>query len=101
MNVVFIPFTKPCSWQGDKAYINLDVRKVKEARKKKCFIVVKLPQGFCRPVDPKALLKYGKKFKEVFLYPDNPMELVGQYFTLFDEETQQRIKEDSSFWYYY
>ncbi len=81
-----ILFHKPCHETAGRYWINLDVRKVKEARKRKEMITVILPEGRCKPVDPRALLKYGVKTEAVYLYPDNPMRLVGSYFSLMTPE---------------
>jgi len=74
---------------GKQAWINLSVDKVKAFKKAHQMIEIKLPQGYCRPVDPSNLLKYGKKTKATFLYTDNPMKLVGGYFTIMSPEEKE------------
>ena len=101
MQVQFIKFSIPLYEKDNQAFINLDVEKLKEAKKGKCKVVVVLNGKYCKPVDPSIILKTGKKSEQVFLFPENPMKLRGYFFSLFDEETQQKIKEQPHFWYYY
>jgi hypothetical protein len=100
MRIKLINFSKPCHWTDNKAFINLRAEIVKSAKKNNEMIVVKLPEGYCKPVDPKALIKYGTKTEAVYLYPDNPMSLIGSYFELLPESDQERIKLDSEYWQY-
>ncbi len=88
-----ILFQKPCHETAGKYWINLNIEKVKEARKRKETITIILPEGRCKPVDPRALLKYGVKTEAVFLYKNFPMKLVGSYFTLMTPE--EIAKEES------
>ena len=98
MKIVIKQFSKPTHWEENKAWINLRKEFVEQAKKAKTYIVVKLPQGYCKPVDPAKLLKYGKKTEAVFLYPENPMKLIGAYFELYPQETQAWIDSDPYFW---
>ena len=81
-----IPFKKPTHWTNGRAWINIDVDKVRKAKKRREMVEVILPEGECKPIDPNSLLKYGKRTEAVFLYPDNPMKLVGAYYELKTEE---------------
>jgi len=100
MLVKFVNFNKPCHWTDNKAFINLRAEIVKSAKKNNEMIVVKLLEGYCKPVDPANLLKYGVKTKATFLYKDFPMQMRGAYYTLLPEEEQNRIKLDSFYWQY-
>jgi len=100
MNIIIKPFNKPTHWSDNKAWINLRVDFVEAAKKAKQYIVIKLPEGYCEPMNPTTLLKYGTKTQAVFLYPNHPMELVGAYYTLFPPKTQEWIKNDPYFWDY-
>ena len=85
-----IRFRKPTHWTDGKAFINLRIEKIKEAKRKKEMITVILPEGRCKEVDPKLLMKYGVKTEAVYLYPDRPMQLRGQYYELMTEEDKLR-----------
>ena len=98
MNVIIKQFYKPTHWTENKAWINLRQEFVEKAKKAKAYIVIKLPQGYCKPVDPAKLLKYGKKTEAVFLYENNPMKLIGSYFELYPQEKQEWIESDPYFW---
>lgn len=98
MNVIIKQFYKPTHWTENKAWINLRQEFVEKAKKAKVYIVIKLPQGYCKPVDPAKLLKYGKKTEAVFLYENNPMKLIGSYFELYPQEKQEWIESDPYFW---
>ena len=100
MLVKFVNFKKPCHWTDNKAFINLRAEIIESAKKNKEMIVVKLSEGFCEPVDPEALIKYGTKTEAVFLYPENPMKLIGSYFTLMNSDKQERAIKDPEFWNY-
>ena len=97
MNITIKNFEKPTHETDGKYWINLQIEYVKRVKTAKKFIVIKLPQGFCQPVNPNNLLKYGKKTEAVYLYPNNQMKLVGQYYELFNEGIQERIKFDPYF----
>jgi len=82
-------FRKPThpTADGKQVWVNLWTEKVKECRNHKQLIQIVLPDGKkCFPVDPRNLLKHGKKTEAVYLYPDKPMKLVGQYFSIMSEE---------------
>jgi len=100
MNIIIKQFNKPTHWSDNKAWINLRLDFVEAAKKAKQYIVIKLPEGYCKPMNPKTLLKYGTKTQAVFLYPNNPMELVGAYYELFPPDIQEWIKNDPYFWEY-
>lgn len=87
-----IPFSKPTHETDGRYWVNLDIRKIEAAKKNKEWIVVKLPQGCCKPVSPENLLKYGKRTEAVYLYPNNPMKLVGSYFELLPKEKEEEIR---------
>ena len=101
MNYKVIEFGKPLYWDGDSAYINLSIDLVKKMRKENLKIVIRLPEGYCKPVDPRMVLKLGKKTDKVFLRPEDPMKLIGYYYKLFSPDIQERIKEDSHYLLYY
>jgi len=93
-----IKFNKPTHWTGNRAWVNLRLDLVERYAKNNDLIVLKLPAGFTEPIEAKKILKYGKKTEAVFLYPNNPMKLIGCYFTLLPENKQIRAKEDPFFW---
>lgn len=99
--VQFVKFSKPLYWKAGLAYLNLDENKLREIKKKKCKVVISLPQGFTKPVSPENILKYGKKTEQIFLRPNEPMRMRGYFYELFNNETQERIKQDIHFWDYY
>lgn len=90
-------FNKPTHETGGRYYINLQVEKVENAKKNKEHIIIKLPQGFCEPVNPSTLLKHGTRTEAVYKFENNPMRLVGAYYQLFSEGLQERIKYDPYF----
>jgi len=98
MNVIIKQFYKPTHWKGNKAWINLREDFVKQAKKAKKYIVVKINNDYCKPVDPNVLLKYGVKTQAVFLYPESPMKLIGSYFEVYPQEKQEWIESDPYFW---
>lgn len=99
MKIKIIKFFKPMFESDGRFWVNLQIEKVKSAKKNKEFIVLQLPEGYTEPKDPEDILK-GKRSEKVFLFPDKPMVLVGTYYTLFNDETQKRIKADPYFWEY-
>ena len=101
MEVIIKPFNKPTHWTDNKAWINLNVEFVKKAKKEKKYIVIKLPEGYCKPVDPNELLRNGVKTEAVFKGFETPMKLVGGYYELFSPEVQERIENDPYFWTYF
>ena len=92
-----IRFRKPTHWTDGKAFINLRIEKIKEAKRKKEMITVILPEGRCKEVDPKLLMKYGVKTEAVFLYKNNPMKLVGSYFLL--QTPEEKAREESKLYF--
>ena len=81
-------FNKPTHFtpDGKMAWCNLWVEKIRDFRKAKQMIELVIDGKKCIPVDPKILLKYGKKVEAVYLYPDRPMKMRGMYFELETEE---------------
>ena len=71
---------KPLSVTEDhsKVYVALWDKYVKEAIAHKCKLRIATPYG-TGIEDPKLWRKYGKKFKQVFLRPDDPMTLISNY----------------------
>lgn len=100
MKIKLIKFQKPTHWTEGQAWINLNIEEVKRAKTNEEMIVIELPQGFCKPVSPSILLKYGKKTEAVYLYPQNPMKLVGAYYSLLSPNQQEQAKSDPYFWNY-
>lgn len=90
-----IQFNKPTHETENRYWINLDIHKIENAKKNKEMIVVKLPQGICKPISPESLLKYGKRTEAVYLYENNPMKLIGAYYELADKEEQMKIENQS------
>ncbi len=91
MKYKLIKFSKPTHWTENKAWINLRVEIVEAAKRNKEMIVLQLPEGLTEPIDPKDLLKYGKRTEAIYLYPDNPMKLIGSYYSLAPKEKQEKI----------
>lgn len=87
-------FVKPIYWHQGMAYCNIRVEKLREARDNAEPFILQLPEGFCKPRDPRELLKTGNKVKQVFLRPDEPMKMIGAYFELEPPEMQERIAQD-------
>lgn len=83
-------FSKPAHKTGDKYWVNLNIDIIRKARKQKEMIEVVLTAGICKAVDPKWLLKNGVKTEAVYLRPDEPMKLVGNYYELLTEEEKLR-----------
>jgi len=98
MKIVEIQFNKPTHWSENKAWINLNEWLGLKAKKIKANIVVKLPEGYCKPKSPAELLKNGIKTEAVFLRPDEPMKLIGDYFQLYEKDKQEEIRYNTYFW---
>ena len=92
MNYRVIQFNNPCHETDGRFWINLDIEKIKSARKNKEMIVLKLPTGYTKPIDPKRLLKEGVRTEAVFLRPEEPMKLCGTYYSLMSQEEQEKFE---------
>ena len=91
MKYAIIKFSKPTHETDNRYWVNLRVELVERAKKNKEMIVLDLPQGLTEPIEPKDLLKHGNRTEAAYLYPNNPMRLVGQYFTIASKEQQTKI----------
>ena len=69
-----IEITKPMYTYEDADCVRIAEKYVKEATQNCQFLVVRTPKGE-KQFFPKELRKQGKKVKEVFLRPDEPMVL--------------------------
>jgi len=69
-----IEIEKPMYTSKDTDCVRVSEKYIKQATQNCQYLVIRTPQAE-KQFMPKALRKVGKKVKEIFLYPDNPMIL--------------------------
>jgi len=69
-----IDIEKPIYSHEGADCVRVNEKYIKQATENSQYIVIRTPNGE-KQMMPKAIKKVGKKVKEVFLFPDNPMIL--------------------------
>ena len=87
---IVVDIDKPIFESGDYSRVRVDEKYVKEASLTSKVLVVRTVRGE-QGYFPKTLKKIGKKVKEIFLYPNNPL-------SMYELDIQNSMKREDDYW---